>query len=99
MKRFVRNHFEHLVNRKNIAIGGVNFAPRFVDHGADVSPGLPPAPEGAKQYVGGALKRVPDMRVAIDDIIAEGDKSFATREPIVLRAASTTLDPDAACDS
>ena len=74
MKQFVRDHFEEFVNRKNIDIGDVNFAPEFVDHGADVPPGLPPGPQGAKQYVGGALKRVPDLRVAIDDIIAEGDK-------------------------
>ena len=74
MKRFVRNHFEQFVNRKNIAIGDVNFARGFVDHGADVPPGLPPGPEGAKQYVGSVLKRIPDMRVTIDDIIAEGDK-------------------------
>jgi predicted SnoaL-like aldol condensation-catalyzing enzyme len=74
MKRFVRNHFEQFVNRKNIAIGDVNFAREFVDHGADVPPGLPPGPEGANQYVDGALKRVPDMRVTIDDIIAEGDR-------------------------
>jgi predicted ester cyclase len=52
----------------------VNFGPEFVDHGADVPPGLPPGPEGAKQYLGGALKRFPDMHVIIEDIIAEGDK-------------------------
>lgn len=74
MKNFVRNHFEEFVNRKNIAIGDVNFAINFVDHGADVPPGTPPGPEGAKQYVGGALKKFPDMHVAIEDIVAEGDK-------------------------
>jgi len=74
MKRFVRNHFEQFVNRKNIAIGDVNFSRKFVDHGTDVPPGLPPGPEGAKQYEGSALKPIPDMRVTIDDIIAEGDK-------------------------
>src|SRR5271165_1562405 len=74
MKEFVRNHFEEFVNRKNIGIGDVNFAPEFVDHGADVPPGTPPGPEGAKQYVGGALKKFPDMHVTIEDIIAEGDK-------------------------
>jgi ketosteroid isomerase-like protein len=74
MKRFVRNHFEQFVNRKNIAIGDINFERGFIDHGADVPAGLPPGPEGAKQYVGGALKRVPDMRVTIEDIIAEGDR-------------------------
>jgi len=74
MKQFVRNHFAEFVNRKNIDIGDVNFAPEFVDHGADVPSGTPAGPEGAKQYVGGALKKLPDMHVTIEDIIAEGDK-------------------------
>ena len=74
MKEFVRNHFEEFVNRKNIDIGDVNFAPEFVDRGSDVPPGMPPGPEGAKQYVGGALKKFPDLQVTIEDIIAEGDK-------------------------
>ncbi len=47
MKEFIRNHFEEFVNRKNLPIGEVNFAPGFVDHGADVPPGLPPGPAGA----------------------------------------------------
>ncbi len=74
MKEFIRNHFEEFVNRKNVSIGEVNFAPGFVDHGADVPPGLPPGPAGAMQYVGAALKKVPDLRVNIEDLIAEDDK-------------------------
>ena len=74
MKEFIRNHFEEFVNRKNVSIGEVNFAPDFVDHGADVPPGLPPGPAGAMQYVGAALKKVPDLRVDIEDLIAEDDK-------------------------
>jgi predicted SnoaL-like aldol condensation-catalyzing enzyme len=73
-KAFVRNHFEEFVNRKNIAIGEKNLAPNFVDHGADVPPGTPPGPAGAMQYVGNALKRIPDLHVTIEDIIAEGDR-------------------------
>jgi predicted ester cyclase len=45
-----------------------------VDHGADVPPGTPPGPAGAKQYVGGAYKRFPDIHVDIEDLIAEDDK-------------------------
>ncbi len=71
MKEFIRNHFEEFVNRKNLRIGEVNFAPGFVDHGADVPAGLPPGPAGAMQYVDAALKKVPDLRVAIEDMIAE----------------------------
>ena len=74
MKEFIRNHFEEFVNRKNLRIGEANFAPDLVDHGADVPPGLPPGPAGALQYVGAALKRVPDLRVSIEDLIAEDDK-------------------------
>jgi len=74
MKEFIRNHFEEFVNRKNLGIGEVNFAPGFVDHGADVPPGLPPGPRGAIEYVGAALKKVPDLRVVIEDMIAEDDK-------------------------
>jgi len=74
MKEFVRNHFEEFVNRKNIGIGDLKFAPEFVGHGSDVPAGTPPGPEGAKQYVGGARKKFPDMQVTIEDIIAEGEK-------------------------
>jgi len=73
-REFIRNHFEEFVNRKNVEIGGVNFAPEFVDHGADVPPGMPRGPEGAMQYVSGALKRFPDLHVTIEDMIAEDDR-------------------------
>ena len=74
MKQFVRNHFEDFVNNQNLAIADVNFAANFVDHGADVPSGTPPGPAGAKQYVGGAYKRFPDIHVEIEDLIAEDDK-------------------------
>jgi predicted ester cyclase len=35
---------------------------------------MPPGPAGAIEYVGGALKRFPDLRVQIEDMIAEDDK-------------------------
>ena len=73
-REFIRNHFEEFVNRKNVDIGNVNFAPDFVDHGADVPSGTPPGPAGAIQYVAGALNRFPDLHVQIEDMIAEDDK-------------------------
>jgi predicted SnoaL-like aldol condensation-catalyzing enzyme len=73
-KEFVRNHFEEFVNRKNLDIGNVNFAPEFADHGADVPPGTPPGAAGAIQYVSGAYKKFPDIHVKILDLIAEDDK-------------------------
>lgn len=74
MKAFVRNHFEEFVNRQNLNIADVNFAPEFVDHGTDVPPGMAPGPEGAKQYLGGAYKKFPDIHVTIEDMVAEDDK-------------------------
>jgi predicted SnoaL-like aldol condensation-catalyzing enzyme len=73
-KEFVRNHFAEFVNRKNLDIGNVNFAPEFADHGADVPPGTPPGPAGAMQYVRGAYRKFPDIHVEILDLIAEDDK-------------------------
>jgi hypothetical protein len=58
LKQFIRNHFEEFVNRKNLAIGDLNFAPDFVDHGSDVPPGTPPGPEGAKQIRGRSTKEI-----------------------------------------
>ena len=85
-REFVRNHFEEFVNRKNVAIGNVNFAPGFVDHGADVPPNMPKGPAGAIQYVAGALKKFPDLHVNIEDMIAEDDK-------VVVRNHWTATDP------
>jgi predicted SnoaL-like aldol condensation-catalyzing enzyme len=88
MKEFIRNHFEEFVNRKNLRMGEVNFAPEFVDYGADVPPGLPPGPAGAIQYVGAALKKVPDLKVTIEDRIAEDDKVVVRNRWIGTDAAS-----------
>ena len=73
-REFIRSHFEEFVNRRNVAIVRVNFAPNFVDHGADVPPGTPPGREGAIEYVGRALERFPDLHVSIEDMIAESDR-------------------------
>jgi predicted ester cyclase len=74
VREFIRNHFEEFVNRKNVDIGNVNFAPDFVDHGADVPAEMPTGPAGAIQYVAAALKRFPDLHVQIEDMIAEDDR-------------------------
>lgn len=89
-KEFVRNHFEEFVNRKNLKIGEVNFAPEFVDHGADVPPGLPPGPAGAIQYVGGAYEKFPDIHVQILDLIAEDDRVVVRNHWTGTEAASGT---------
>jgi predicted SnoaL-like aldol condensation-catalyzing enzyme len=89
-KEFVRTHFEEFVNRKNLNIGTLNFAPEFIDHGADVPPGLPQGPAGAIQYVGGAFKKFPDLHVEILDLIAEDDKVVVRNHWTGTEAASGT---------
>jgi predicted ester cyclase len=73
-KKFIRRHFEEFVNKRNVEIANVNFAADFVDHGADVPPGMPAGPAGAIAYVSLALKRFPDLHVTIEDMIAEDDR-------------------------
>ena len=73
-KDFVRRHFEDFVNRQDLSAADRNFAPDYQEHGSDVPPGLPPGPEGPKQYLAAAFKRFPDIHVTVEDVIAEGDK-------------------------
>lgn len=90
LKEFVRNHFEEFVNRKNLNIADVNFAPEFEDHGADVPPGLPSGPLGAKQYLAGAFKKFPDIHVEILDLVAEDDRVVVRNHWSGTEAASGT---------
>jgi len=88
MREFVRDHLEEFVNRKNLEIGNVNFAPEFVDHGTDVPPATPPGPAGAIAYVGGAYQKFPDIRVEILDLIAEDDRVVVRNQWTGTEAAS-----------
>ena len=74
LKEFVRNHWEELINRKNLNIADVNFAPEYEEHGADAPPGAPSGPTGAKEHVAGLHKKFPDIHVDILDLIAEDDR-------------------------
>ena len=79
-KEFVRNHWEEFINRKNLDIADVNFAPEYEEHGVDVPRPSLPGPEGAKQYVGAMQKRFPDAHVEILDLIAEDDRVAARNQ-------------------
>jgi predicted SnoaL-like aldol condensation-catalyzing enzyme len=73
-KTFVRRHFEEFVNQKNLEIADRNFAGDYREHGTDAPSGAAPGPDGPKSYLAAAFKRYPDLRVTIEDIIAERDK-------------------------
>ena len=72
MKEFVRNHFEDFVNKKKSEVALLNFSSDFLDH--DEPGGAAIGPEAAKSMMEYAYQRWPDLRVHVEDIIAEGDK-------------------------
>jgi predicted ester cyclase len=72
MKEFVRNHFEDFVNRRKAAVIRTNMSPDFNDH--DGPGGKPTGVEGDEQMMVAMYKTMPDLRISIEDMIAEGDK-------------------------
>ena len=46
--------------------------PEFIAH--EMPPGTPPGPVGFKQFYGWLRSAFPDLRYAVDDVIAEEDK-------------------------
>jgi len=52
-------------------------APEYINHTL-AAPDLPPGPEGVKEVVSMFHSAMPDLRVVVEDMIAEGDK-VATR--------------------
>ena len=67
-KALVRKMVEE-VNKRNLAVIDEFMASDFVDHTSQVRGG-----ENAKQELVKWLKDYPDLHMAIEDIIAEGDK-------------------------
>jgi predicted ester cyclase len=72
MKQLVRAHFEDFVNQRRAEVIRKNMAPNFVDH--DGPGGRPAGIEGDEQMMLGMHKIMPDLRITIEDMIAEGDK-------------------------
>jgi hypothetical protein len=93
-RAFICSHFEEFVNRKNIEIGNVNFAPDFVDHGADVPPGCRQDQQERFKNVAGALKKLPDLHVRIEDMIVadpSSGKKLEFRGIVIWRIASKQI--------
>jgi predicted ester cyclase len=72
MKKFVRDHFEDFVNNRNAAVIRKNMTADFYDH--DGPGGKPTDLAGDEQMMIAMYQSMPDLRVTIEDIIAEGDK-------------------------
>jgi predicted ester cyclase len=72
MKQFVKNHFEDFVNNRNAGVICKNMTPDFYDH--DGPGGKPAGMDGDEKMMVAMYKSMPDLRVTIEDILAEGDK-------------------------
>jgi hypothetical protein len=61
-KKFVVGHFEEFVNKKNLDVAEVNFAPEYQEHGSDVPPNLPAGRPGQSNI---SLLRSGDFRISM----------------------------------
>jgi steroid delta-isomerase-like uncharacterized protein len=70
-KKLVVDHYEAFLHRRDDEAVRKQLAADFVDH--EMPPGTAPGPESALQYRSMLLAAFPDLRVKIEDIVAEGD--------------------------
>lgn len=70
-KATARRFYEDVFNRHNVNLIDELCAPNFVDHNA--MPGQAPGTKGIKDMFSVYLKAFPDLRVTVEEIVAEGD--------------------------
>ncbi|HZS86624.1 MAG TPA: ester cyclase [Chloroflexota bacterium] len=68
----VRRYIEEAFNKGNMAIVDEVFAANLQNHSAP--PGRSPGIEGVREFVRRVRAEWPDIRITIDDQVAEGDK-------------------------
>lgn len=71
-KTFIRQHFEDFVNRQDSAAALRNMTADFLDH--DEPYGESVGAEAAQKMMEAMYVKYPDLRVSVEDSIAEGDK-------------------------
>jgi len=72
MKRIVKSHFEEFVNNRDASVIHDNMTPDFYDH--DGPGGRPTDADGDERMMRSMYEAMPDLRLTVEDIIAEGDK-------------------------
>jgi steroid delta-isomerase-like uncharacterized protein len=70
----IRRLYE-LINAGDIDGFGGQLASDFVEH--EELPGIPPTKDGVVQYFKLMLAAFPDMQMAVEDVIASGDRAVA----------------------
>jgi predicted ester cyclase len=76
-KEVIRAYVETIFNQKQVDRAGELVAPDYVDHAA--LPGQAPGLEGVKPKWAMYLAGIPDLRVTIEELVAEGDKVAVRR--------------------
>ena len=71
-KILIRNHYEATTHKGDAEAIEEQVAPDFIDH--DAPPGTPRGSEGVKKHIAAVRSAFPDIRVTMEDMIAEGDK-------------------------
>jgi len=71
-KAVARRIVEEVWNKKNLDAIDELIAADYVDH--TLPPGGPSGRDGAKAFIGMYVKAFPDVKITIEDMIAQGDK-------------------------
>jgi predicted ester cyclase len=72
MKAFVRQHFEDFVNNQHAEVIRHNMTADFLDH--DGPGGKPTGVQGDEEMMRGMHAIFPDLRITIEEMIADDDK-------------------------
>ena len=70
-KALMRCFYDEVFNKGNLGTVNELCAPNFVDHTSP--PGADPGAEGVKQIIGMYRSAFPDIRVTVEEMVAEGD--------------------------
>ena len=70
-KALIRRLFEEAIHPGNLAIVNEVFSADFVDHS---TPDQPAGPGGVRDYFAAIRSGFPDVRVVLEDVLADGDK-------------------------
>jgi predicted ester cyclase len=76
-KDLIRTYVETVFNQRQVERADQLVAPDYVDHAA--LPGQAPGLEGGKRKWAMYLAGIPDLRVTIEELVAEGDKVAVRR--------------------
>ena len=84
-KATVRRFYEEFINQGNLAVADEIFVPDFVIHTPPSPPGMAGGTEGLKQMFAMYRNGFPDLRVTVEEMVAEGvlsiSKSGTDRDP------------------